>query len=79
MSVEILANKKVLIVGATGGIGAEAAKLIKNSQANVFITGRDEEKLERLASETNISSSQAFRMDITSQAETIRVAKAIHE
>jgi short-subunit dehydrogenase len=31
---EMLANKNVLIIGATGGIGSETAKLLKQSQAN---------------------------------------------
>ena len=39
MAVEILANKNVLVVGATGGIGSEATRLIRKSHAKVFITG----------------------------------------
>ncbi|MCB0564674.1 MAG: SDR family NAD(P)-dependent oxidoreductase, partial [Phaeodactylibacter sp.] len=60
MAVEMLANKNVLVVGATGGIGSEATRLIKNSQANVFITGRDEQKLSQTAKANNIPESQAF-------------------
>lgn len=79
MSVEILSNKKVLIIGATGGIGWEAAKLIKNSQAKLFISGRDGEKLSLAASELGIHPSRVFTMDITRPDEVARVAGAIHQ
>lgn len=76
---EILTNKKVLIVGATGGIGSETTKLIKNNQAEVFITGRNKEKLDQVAKENDIPSSHVFQMDITKAAEVEKVARQIHE
>lgn len=75
----MLAKKKVLIVGATGGIGSEAAKLLKNSQANVFITGRDRTKLDEIASELEIPQDQVFEMDITQPSQVEKVAKTIHD
>jgi short-subunit dehydrogenase len=75
MSVEILANKKVLVIGASGGIGGEAARLIKSSQAVVFIAGRNREKLEQLAGEANIPAENIFVMDITQPTEVERAAK----
>ncbi|MCO6488867.1 MAG: SDR family oxidoreductase [Phaeodactylibacter sp.] len=78
MAVEILANKKVLIVGATGGIGSEAARLIRNSQANVFITGRDEKKLAHVAKSNNIPEGQAFKLDITDARAVEALADNLH-
>lgn len=78
MAVELLANKKVLIVGATGGIGAEATKMIKNSQGNVFITGRDQEKLKKLAQANKIPDDQVFTMEVTDPESVQKVADQIH-
>ena len=52
---ESLYKKKVLIIGATGGIGRETAKLLKSSNADVFITGRNGEKLNDIQFLDNIS------------------------
>lgn len=76
---EILNNKKVLIVGATGGIGAETTKLIKKNQAEVFITGRNKEKLEEVAAQNGIPTTHTFVMDITKPADVKAVAESIHE
>ncbi|KGE86161.1 MAG: SDR family oxidoreductase [Phaeodactylibacter xiamenensis] len=78
MAVELLANKKVLIVGATGGIGAEATKMIKNSQGNVFITGRDQEKLKKVAKANKIPDDQVFTMEVTDPESVQKVADQIH-
>jgi len=75
---ESLFKKNVLIIGATGGIGSEAARLIKGSNANVFITGRNEAKLNEVAQELNIPSDQAFEMDITNPSAVEEVANIIH-
>lgn len=75
----MLANKKVLLVGATGGIGEEALKLLKGSQANVFITGRDKTKLDELAREYQVPNDQVFRMDVCQEEEVNQVAQAIHQ
>jgi NADP-dependent 3-hydroxy acid dehydrogenase YdfG len=78
MAVELLANKKVLIVGATGGIGSEATRMIKQGQANVFITGRDSEKLAQIAKDNNIPKDQVFEMDVTDPQSVKSVADKIH-
>ncbi|MFN7119623.1 MAG: SDR family oxidoreductase [Saprospiraceae bacterium] len=75
---EILANKNVLIVGATGGIGSEAARLIKSSGAGVFIAGRDQNKLNALTETLQIPAENAFSLDITNTNEVEYVAQAIH-
>jgi NADP-dependent 3-hydroxy acid dehydrogenase YdfG len=78
MAVELLANKKVLIVGATGGIGAEATKMIKKSQGDVFITGRNQDKLDKVASENSIPADQVFTMEVTDPESVQKVADKIH-
>ncbi|MCB0593403.1 MAG: SDR family oxidoreductase [Lewinellaceae bacterium] len=79
MAVEILANKNVLIVGATGGIGSEAARLIKNGQANVFLTGRNKEKLAQVAKKNDIPEKQTFTLDITNAQAVENLATTIHQ
>jgi len=76
---EMIAKKRILIVGATGGIGSEAAKLLHNSDANVFISGRDRSKLDEIAKELDIPKDQIFEMDITQPEQVEKTAKAIHD
>jgi short-subunit dehydrogenase len=79
MAVEMLANKKVLIVGATGGIGAEATKLIKKSQAELYITSTNADKLSKLAEKYAIPASNTYVMDISVPEQVNQVAQDIHE
>lgn len=79
MAVELLANKNVLIVGATGGIGSEATRMIKKSQANVFITGRDSKKLKKVAEANDIPASQIFELEVTDPEQVSKVAGQIHD
>lgn len=75
---ESLFKKKVLIVGATGGIGRETAKLIKQSNADVFITGRDASRLAEVKSDLGLDNSRVFEMDITNENSVESVANSIH-
>ena len=75
---ELLHNKNVLIVGATGGIGEETTRLIKNNNANVFITGRDRARLEAIAAKNAIPSNQVFTLDVTDPQAVEQVAAQIH-
>ena len=60
---ESLKGKKVLLVGATGGIGNAAAKLLAASQAQLFLTGRSGEKFNQLQSQ--FPDANFFSLDIT--------------
>lgn len=62
---ESLFKKKVLIIGATGGIGRELAKLIKSSQAELFLSGRNESKLKEIAMEMGVDRDHIFVADIS--------------
>lgn len=46
-----MADVNYVILGATGGIGSETARRLKAAKAEVFLAGRDEGRLQRLASE----------------------------
>lgn len=65
---ESLKGKNVLIVGATGGIGSQAAKLISASGANVYLTGRNVNKLNEVAQAAGIPTERVMVMDIANEA-----------
>lgn len=71
---ESLKGKSVLITGATGGIGAATARLLASGGAQVFITGRNEERLQALQAELKLSADRAFAADLTvaAEVETLR-------
>jgi short-subunit dehydrogenase len=62
---ETLKGKQVLVVGATGTIGAAIVKLLIGSGANVAITGRNSYKLSELASSVGIAQERCFQMDLS--------------
>lgn len=75
---ESLFKKKVLIVGATGGLGSETAKLIQSSNATLFITGRNTTALQTLANELNLPKERVFELDITQPHQVEAIAEKIH-
>lgn len=46
-------NKNILITGSSGGIGAKIAEVLSFAGCNVFLTGRNEEKLIELSKKIN--------------------------
>ena len=64
---EQIKGKRILVVGATGGIGSRVVKLLKGSGALVFIAGRNQEKLNQVAAENNIDSQSVFVIDLSDQ------------
>ncbi|MBN1977902.1 MAG: SDR family oxidoreductase [Anaerolineae bacterium] len=50
----MLQNKAILITGATGALGSTVTRTFAQTQARLALTGRSEEKLERLASEIDL-------------------------
>lgn len=66
---EPVKGKNILIVGATGGIGSGTAKLLAGSGANVFLAGRNPEKLASAASIAGVGSEKTFVLDISKPEE----------
>ncbi len=68
---ESLKGKNVLVVGATGGIGSKLTKLLNTSGANVYITGRNIDKLSLIAQDNGIGYDKLFEMDITNETSVL--------
>lgn len=66
---EKLGGKKIIVAGASGGIGSHLCRLLKQSGAEVFMTGRNPEKLAAAASEAGIPSSHCYAADLLSSWE----------
>jgi len=66
---ETIKGKQILLTGATGGIGAQTARLLAAGGARLFLTGRDPEKLGALATELNLPSSQLFSAELSDAAQ----------
>lgn len=75
---EIIKDKNILIVGATGGIGKATAKLLKQSGGNLFLSSTNAAKLAALAEELNIPQEQTFVLDISDADAVKNVANKIH-
>ena len=61
----ICKRKNILVVGATGGIGSRTAKMLAANGANVFLAGRNTEKLLVVAAELGLSNEKYFSVDIS--------------
>jgi short-subunit dehydrogenase len=70
---ETIKNKNILVVGATGGIGSELVKLLKSSGADLFITGRNENKLNQIALQHQIEESCCYAGDLTQKDNIIQL------
>jgi NAD(P)-dependent dehydrogenase (short-subunit alcohol dehydrogenase family) len=55
-----LLGQTVVVIGGSAGIGLETARRARAEGANVILTGRDPERLQRAASELGASSTAAF-------------------
>jgi NAD(P)-dependent dehydrogenase (short-subunit alcohol dehydrogenase family) len=55
-----LLNQTVIVIGGSSGIGLEVARHARAAGAEVILTGRDRERLQRAASECRALSSVAF-------------------
>jgi len=58
-----LVGDTVLVIGAGAGIGRETARRVRAEGADVIITGRDAEQLERVALELDVRRATAFDAD----------------
>lgn len=71
---ESLKGKNILVTGATGSIGAATAALLKSGGANLFLTGRNTEKLASVANKLGVGAAQTFAADLT-DAQTVQELK----
>lgn len=65
-----LNHAKALVTGGSDGYGRGIAKALKNAGAEVWITGRNAEKLAKTAAELGVHAIQA---DVTSGSDWDRV------
>ena len=74
-------GRVVLITGGSKGIGRETAKRFAESHAQVIITGRRREELEKTASEINAQFGKCdfFQGDVTSIPDCRRIVEAVLE
>jgi len=72
-------NKNVVITGGTTGIGLATAKAFINADANVYITGRSAENLERASNEINSPNLRTVKSDTSKLAEISILEKEILE
>jgi short-subunit dehydrogenase len=75
---EKLQGKNVLIIGATGGIGLQTALMLKQSGANLFITGRNSTKLQAAMGDLKLDATKAFVVDVTQVNHIENLANQIH-
>jgi NAD(P)-dependent dehydrogenase (short-subunit alcohol dehydrogenase family) len=74
-----IANKVVLITGATGGIGSATAKTLRARDANVVLTGRRQEVLDALVLELGGNRTLAMTADVTDRQALDTVVTAAAE
>lgn len=76
---ESLKGKKVLLIGGTGGIGTRLAKLLTGSGAQVYITGRDMDKLQAAGTLAGISVDRQYQLDITNEANVNSIISSVQQ
>lgn len=76
---ELINGKNVVIIGATSGIASEAAKMIQESGGNLYITGRNTDKLSKVQEELGLSAERTFQLDVSHPEEVQQVADNIHK
>ena len=75
---EKLTGKKVVVAGATGGIGRQLVKLLHQSGAEVFVTGRNQSKLDSLVSDLGLNTVHALAADVANEADMQSLNTAVH-
>jgi NADPH:quinone reductase-like Zn-dependent oxidoreductase len=72
---EIIANKVVVITGASSGIGEAIAKLLASKGATVALAARRLDKLQRVAAEILAKGGKVsvHQVDVTDQEQVIRL------
>jgi short-subunit dehydrogenase len=75
---ESIKGKHILVTGATGGIGAQAAKMLAASGAIVYISGRNVAKLNEVAAQMQLPANRVFVADMADAFTIQQMAEGIH-
>ncbi|WP_022794727.1 SDR family NAD(P)-dependent oxidoreductase [Marinococcus halotolerans] len=70
---------KILITGATDGIGMETARMLTKEGHEVLLHGRSEEKLADVAKETGNENAEQYVADLSQMANVRSFARAVRE
>ncbi len=73
----MLSGKHILVTGATSGIGEATFKLIVQYGGIPYLIGRNQQKLQELQQQFELSGTQLFTADLTEQDDIDRVANQI--
>jgi short-subunit dehydrogenase len=74
---EKLNGRRVLIAGATGGIGSQTARMLAGSGAELFLTGRKADRLAALADNLGVPHGRCFVADLTDPAAVAAMAEGV--
>ncbi len=72
-----LQGKTAVVVGATGGLGAEITKRLARKECTLALVGRNEKRLSSLAKEILPAPSSAFVCDVSSSASVAHAYRGI--
>ena len=73
IDMQTLKDKNILVIGATGGIGSRAAKLLAGSGAKLFLTGRKKQSLQEVAAACNVPLDRCFVLDCSQGVSVIEL------
>ncbi|MCI4667711.1 MAG: SDR family oxidoreductase [Bacteroidia bacterium] len=76
---EIIKGKHILVVGASGGIGIETAKLLSQSGGILYLAGRNLSKINELGQELKVPSERLFEVDFDKAESIEMLAHDIHQ
>lgn len=74
---EKIRDKKIVLAGAAGSIGSATARLLAESGAIVYLTGRNRERLLQTAAECKIPGDRVFQLDITEESAVKNVSQQV--
>ncbi len=70
-------NKKVWIIGASTGIGAELAKCLAEEGADIILSARDEIKLEEVKNSLKAGNHKIFPLDVRNSEKVKEIAEKL--
>ncbi len=76
---ELIKGKHILIVGASGGIGEEAAKLIHQSGGILYLAGRNMIKVQEVGQSLDIPPNRLFEVDFDRPETVEALALSVHQ